>query len=292
MMQQRLPLTVIGGYLGAGKTTLINRLLRENHGQRVMVMVNDFGAINIDADLLESSDGDTMTLTNGCVCCTMGADLFMAMGDVLNRHPRPDHLVIEASGIADPARIANAARAEPDMSYGGIAVVVDAVNFPALASDPQIGVQIRGQVAVADLILISKTTDGIPPALGTQLRTLSAAPQINLNGAGDVAPLLLGGIGLSANKTSPPLHPAYIGWSHTGPDRYGLDEIRAKLSAAPDGLYRVKGHVLSTEGPGWEVHVVGRSIEVKSTNATETRIVAIGPQGRITQEQISAWWAA
>ncbi|MDP5350234.1 MAG: GTP-binding protein, partial [Paracoccaceae bacterium] len=133
MSLPRLPLTVIGGYLGAGKTTLINRLLREDHGQRVLVMVNDFGAINIDADLLVSADGDTMTLTNGCVCCTMGADLFMAMGDALDRRPRPDHLVIEASGIADPARIATAARAEPDMAYGGIAVVVDAMHWGALA---------------------------------------------------------------------------------------------------------------------------------------------------------------
>lgn len=291
MRQQRLPLTVIGGYLGAGKTTLINRLLRENHGQRVMVMVNDFGATNIDADLLESSDGDTMTLTNGCVCCTMGADLFMAMGDVLNRHPRPDHLVIEASGIADPARIANAARAEPDMSYGGIAVVVDAVNFPALASDPQIGVQIRGQVAVADLVLVSKTDGAIPPALRTQLTTLTAAPLIDLNSAADVAPLLLGGIPPGTTKSAPPLHPAYTGWSYSGPDTYGLDAIRAKLSAAPEGLYRIKGHIASTEGPGWEVHVVGRSVEVKSAQATETRIVAIGPQDRVTRNQISAWWA-
>jgi len=81
MRHARLPLTVIGGYLGAGKTTLINRLLTEDHGLRLMVMVNDFGTINIDADLLESADKDTLRLTNGCVCCTMGGDLFMAMGD-------------------------------------------------------------------------------------------------------------------------------------------------------------------------------------------------------------------
>ena len=77
----KLPLTVIGGYLGAGKTTLINRLLSESHDARVMVMVNDFGAVNIDAALLARADGDTIELTNGCVCCTLGADLFMAIGD-------------------------------------------------------------------------------------------------------------------------------------------------------------------------------------------------------------------
>ena len=118
-MKPRLPLTVVSGYLGAGKTSLINRLLSEEHGLRLLVMVNDFGAINIDADLLAEAGEDTMTLTNGCVCCTMGADLYMAIGDVLDRDTRPDHLVIEASGIADPARIAQVAMAQPDLVYGG-----------------------------------------------------------------------------------------------------------------------------------------------------------------------------
>ncbi|NDH21837.1 MAG: hypothetical protein EBY46_11190 [Rhodobacteraceae bacterium] len=75
-----IPLTVIGGYLGAGKTTLINQILREPKGKRYLVMVNDFGAINVDASLLVSADEDTIQLSNGCVCCTMGADLFLAIG--------------------------------------------------------------------------------------------------------------------------------------------------------------------------------------------------------------------
>ncbi|NBR90236.1 MAG: GTP-binding protein, partial [Rhodobacteraceae bacterium] len=178
MTLPRLPLTVLGGYLGAGKTTLLNRLLAEDHGQRIMVMVNDFGAINIDASLITAADGDTLTLSNGCVCCTMGSDLFMAMGDALDRRPRPDHLVIEASGVADPAKIADAARTEPEMSYGGIAVVVDAENWPALADDPLIGAQLQDQVRVADMLLISKAENGIPAVLAQRLKSLSPAPQI------------------------------------------------------------------------------------------------------------------
>jgi G3E family GTPase len=290
----RLPLTVIGGYLGAGKTTLINRLLREDHGARVLVMVNDFGAINIDADLLASADEDTLTLTNGCVCCTMGADLFMAMGDALDRHPRPDHLVIEASGIADPARIADAARAEPDMAYGGIAVVVDALHWPGLADDPQIGAQIRGQVAVADLLLVSKAEGGLPDALATRLAALSPAPQLDLAGLPAVAPLLLGGIAPLQGKASPAGHPAYLGWSHDGSDTLDRDALMAKLAAAPAPIYRIKGLVRAPDGPGWEVQVVGRSIAVKPAldPVQQTRIVAIGPQTGLRRADIAAWWNA
>lgn len=77
----RLPLLVIGGYLGSGKTTLIRSLLRRNGGRRLLVLVNDFGAINIDAELIASSEGDTISLSNGCVCCSMSGDLYYAIGD-------------------------------------------------------------------------------------------------------------------------------------------------------------------------------------------------------------------
>ena len=298
MNQPRLPLTVIGGYLGAGKTTLLNRLLREDHGQRIMVMVNDFGAINIDADLIDRADGDTITLTNGCVCCTMGADLFMAMGDALDRHPRPDHLVIEASGIADPARIATAARAEPDMAYGGIAVVVDALHWPALADDPQIGAQIRGQVAVADLLLVSKTEDGLPGGLVARLAALSAAPQIDLAAStaegASLAPLLLGGIAPLQGKQDGALHPAYTGWSHEGDAVMDREDLSRRLAMAPPAIYRIKGLVRSPSGPGWEVQVVGRSVEIKPALAPviKTRLVAIGPASAVSRADVSRWWDA
>lgn len=292
MTLPRLPLTVLGGYLGAGKTTLLNRLLAEHHGQRIMVMVNDFGAINIDASLITAADGDTLTLSNGCVCCTMGSDLFMAMGDALDRRPRPDHLVIEASGVADPAKIADAARTEPEMSYGGIAVVVDAENWPALADDPLIGAQLQDQVRVADMLLISKAESGIPDTLAQRLKSLSPAPQINITTAPEVAPLLLSGILPRPFTPKTAAHPPYLGWSHESETRYSRAGLFEKLTAAPEGLYRIKGKVLGLDAPAWEVHRVGRQVEIKRSETDRTRLVALGPAANLTTEEIESWWAA
>ena len=287
----RLPLTVIGGYLGAGKTTLLNRLLSEPHGQKIMVMVNDFGAINIDAALIAQADGDTISLTNGCVCCTMGNDLFMALGDALDRCPRPDHLVIEASGIADPAKIAMAARAEPDMAYGGIAVVVDGQNWPKLADDPLIGAQMRGQVQVADVLLVSKTGGMVPPSLAVRLAALSRAPLMDLADLPQVAPVLLGGVAPAPQPGGMAAHPAYVGWFHQGAEQFERRTLEALLAARPAGIYRLKGHVLSPDG-ALEVHVVGPTVDIKPAQSDSTRMVAIGLASQINRETIAAWWAS
>lgn len=210
-MTMPLPLTVISGYLGAGKTTLINRLLAEDHGLKLMVMVNDFGAINIDEALIESQGDDTIALTNGCVCCTMGADLFMALGDVLDRPDRPDHLIIEASGIADPAAIANAAIAEPELSYGGIITLIDALNISDLLNDDLIAPQVIQQIKVADLSLLTKTDE--PD--GELIRRLSEIGARNITVASDIplAPLLFDILPLPQGRTVAP-HPAYASWQH------------------------------------------------------------------------------
>jgi len=103
MANARLPLTVIGGFLGAGKTTLLNRWLRNAGGQRLAVLVNDFGALNIDAELIAANTGETIALSNGCVCCQIGDDLSGALIRVLESAERFDAVVIEASGVSDPA---------------------------------------------------------------------------------------------------------------------------------------------------------------------------------------------
>lgn len=294
--QPPLPMTVIGGYLGAGKTTLINQILRAPQGKRLMVMVNDFGAINIDAQLLQSADEDTLTLTNGCVCCTMGADLFMAIGDVLDRSPRPDHLIIEASGIADPHKIASAALTEPELSYGGIVTLVDAENFASLQDDPQIAAQIEGQISCADLLLISKT-EAIPTTLLDRLSTLTQAPILLSRDTAILADLILHD--LQPDKSNPgskrgssPPHPTYLRWSYQGSAPMSETQIRDLLNRRPKALYRIKGFIQGEDRQGWVLHCVGRQVSLGPIPLeTGTSLIAIGLADQINVQTCDNWWS-
>ena len=290
MSSQRLPLTVISGYLGAGKTTLINRLLAEDHSLRLMIMVNDFGAIDIDAALLTSRDEDTLTFANGCVCCTMGADLFQAVGDVLDRAARPDHLVIEASGISDPARIAQVAETEPDLLYGGVVTVVDAAHYPVQSADRLIGAQVRVQVSAADIVLVSKTTKANSDLIRL-IEAETAAPIAVLAQAEALAPLVLGHRPSALPRGGDHPHAAYMAWQVEDDTCMGLAALRSKLVQRPRDVLRLKGFVGRDPETAWEVHCVGPSVSVKrARDARGTRLVGIGLVNRLTQEALDYWW--
>lgn len=290
MSKPGLPMTVIGGYLGSGKTTLINQLLAEPHGKRLVVMVNDFGAINIDASLLLSAEGDTLTLTNGCVCCTMGSDLYMAIADVLDRSPQPDHLLVEASGIADPGKIANAARAEPELRYGGVVTVVDACHFLPLMNDALVGPQVCSQISCADRLVVSKTRQ-MSRELFEALAGLSQVEPVLSCNCAALCGLLLNDEFAAVEHPATATHPDYLRWSHVGQEQLTEQQLRTLCQQRPVALYRLKGFARGVGGSGWHIQAVGCDVDIRPMdNPPETTLVGIGLSAQISLQHCEIWW--
>ncbi|MFT7137497.1 MAG: hypothetical protein ACI80I_003512 [Akkermansiaceae bacterium] len=208
----------------------------------------------------------------------------------MDRAQRPDHLVIEASGIADPARIAQVAQAEPDLAYGGIATVVDGQSYDVLARDSQIGAQVAGQVSAADLVLISKLA--VPdPGLALRLGVQSRALVVDLAQVANVAPIVFGVAERSVPNVSLAQHAAYVGWSDTSEVALEYPALMEKLQNRPEGLFRFKGFVSHDASSAWEVHCVGPSVNVKPIKtARATQVVGIGLKAATSAAEISTWW--
>jgi len=152
-----VPFTVIGGFLGAGKTTLLNNLLGEPSGVRYAVLVNDFGELNIDESLIRAHDGETLSLTNGCVCCSISDDFISTIINLVQRAEEFDQIVIEASGVSEPARIMDIARLDPDLIPNGTIVLVDAAEVRSHFEDRYVGSVVMEQLKTADLLIVNKT---------------------------------------------------------------------------------------------------------------------------------------
>lgn len=172
---------VLGGYLGAGKTTLLNHLLRHAQGRRIAIMVNDFGAIGIDADLIESTDGEVMSLAGGCICCSVGSDLVAALMALAQRVPPPDLVLIETSGVALPGSVARGARLAPGIEIDAVVVLVDAETIRIRANDRHVGDTVMQQLGEADLLVLNKIDLVDEPALGaTQHWLAGIAPHARI----------------------------------------------------------------------------------------------------------------
>jgi G3E family GTPase len=288
-MAMDIPVTILGGYLGAGKTTLINHVLSHTHGVRVAVLVNDFGAVNIDASLISSRAEDTITLSNGCVCCTIQDDLGAAIDTQLRRDQPPQHILIEASGVAEPARMLRYVESWPGLSRHAVVCVVDVETIRERATDKFVGRVVRRQIGSADLLILNKTDLADAASLSAVvdwLADLAPGAGIVTSSWSRVDPaLVLEGARSTAG-------PRYGELAHAQPGEFfnavvpmakalDLRKLETVLGHLPPSVHRIKGFVIdSATGRTMLVQCVGarHSIEQRphSVDKPPPALVAIG----------------
>ena len=315
-----LPTTTVSGYLGSGKTTLVNRLLAAPHGLAITVLVNDFGEVALDDALIESRDGDAGTpggstgsprgdiiaLANGCMCCQIGGALYDTIDDILRmRAPPPagegrriDHLVIETSGVADPLRIAEIAMAEPELEARHTLVLVDALNFPKLMQDARLADTLARQVEGATLVALTKTdlvaAQSVPDIVVMLEEMAPGTPILASAGEAPHETLLdVAMIERAPNVRAQTLRHApgglFFSWSWEG-DEVPQGAIEAFL-AADLAAWRIKG-VLATPAGGLMVHRAGDQTEQEAAAPPHrSRLVAIGTVPAFSPARCEEVWA-
>ena len=291
-----LPVTVIGGYLGAGKTTLVNHLLRHPEGRRLAVLVNEFGDLPIDAELIERRDEDMIAIAGGCVCCSYGSDLIEALERMLTLDPRPDHLLIEASGVALPGGIASSLTLLMGYRLDAVLVLADAETIRARAADRYLADTIARQLADADLVLLNKA-DLVPP--GDLAETLTwlegGSPRARIVTTTKAA--VSTGIALGLAAVRPPQHEHMHSHDSAGYDTVSIEvadpvdaEALARALADPAlCLLRAKGFIVAADGTMHTIQTVARRWSVSPAPAGLAgpgRLVAIALPGQLDRAAI------
>lgn len=264
------PVTIVSGFLGAGKTTLLNHILTSDHQRRIAVIVNDFGSVNIDAELVTDVGEGMVSLANGCICCAIRSDLITAVLDVCNTKPKPDHIVIESSGVADPGNVYRAflqPEIRTSVLLDGVITVVDAeqiLNIP----DQEMPLA-KEQVDGADLILLNKT-DLVSPAMlenvSTWVKTVNSSAQV-LEVKKCVLPVeVLLGVDASDDRVSLPDLAQIVCNDHDHDHNHHHDEafetftynsanpmhlglLKQVLNELPPELFRAKGFIYAADNP-------------------------------------------
>jgi len=322
-----IPLTILTGFLGAGKTTLLNRLLTGAHGLRVGVLVNDFGSINIDAELVVGVDANMISLANGCVCCQIRDDLIESVVALLARPETVEYILLEASGVADPAGIFvtfSDANLRDRIRLDSIICVVDADQVFAYPEYPPLIELKLHQVGFADMLILNKVDLAGPEQVRKVRAWLDAhfnrlrivetnyckVPYEILLGVGrfDPGPAGLDSHAVEQSCNDPSCHDETHGhdhskvfstWSYETDQPLGLEALRETMRKLPGSVYRAKGVVHSIDAPRRRavLQVVGRRVDISiqeewGHRAPRTQIVAIGAAGSIDASLLEKTFAS
>lgn len=289
---QQIPLTILTGFLGAGKTTLLNYILKSDHGLRVAVLVNDFGAINIDSQIIIDIEGETTSLANGCICCTIRDDLLDTVCSVLDREERPEYIIIEASGVSDPWAIAQTfehPELRPFITVDSIVALIDAEY--AFQHHQDYADLIVDQIAASDIAVLNKVdlVDAEQRAnIYDWIHTITPRARILESTYGQVPLELLLGVGHYQKQLEVDHHRShdhshhhehdeicdhdheydhgamFDTWSYTSDRPFTLKSFRKATMEVPTTIFRAKGIVHLAEVPSRRIifHLVGKRINM------------------------------
>ena len=300
---------MLTGFLGSGKTTLLNRILSGGHGLRVAVLVNDFGSINIDAELVVGVDSDVISLANGCICCTIREDLAATVLATIERPERPEYILLEASGAAEPSGIWStftADRFRDRIRMDSIMCVVDAEQVFAVPELMELKIR---QMAFADMIILNKVdlvdragVDRIKQWLDGRFHRYRLVEAHR----GDVPLEVLLAVGrfdsdrigahLCSHEFDAHGHTeSFSRWCYETGQPLLLDPLRETARNLPATVYRAKGIIYSSDEPTRRtvLQVVGKRVEISlrdewGRRAPRTQIVVIGAAGGIDEELLRA----
>lgn len=286
-----LPVTVVAGYLGAGKTTLINHLLRNPEGLRLAVLVNEFGALAIDEDLIEAREDGLLSISGGCVCCAYGSDMIGALEDLRDRRPAFDHVLLEASGVALPGSIVTTLGLVAGVRPDACAVLADAEQIQRNAANKFLADTVQLQLEQADLLLVTKAdlvSPGQLAAVSEWLMQRVPHAQIVTVTQGRV-PIgaLLGALPAPA-RADTGSRTAHGDFSSFVLRPEGLVDagILAGSLAADPAVTRAKGYVRQKAGFAL-IHVVGHRHSVEPAESTHRiGVVCIGPAPEFSPERL------
>lgn len=279
-----VPVTVVSGFLGSGKTTLVNRILAEEHGLAIAVIVNDIGAVDIDAALMSQFGNDVVSLRNGCVCCSMQGDLIAQVARLVDTQ-RIDHIVIEASGISEPGNIVRGLR-YPQLRGkafdSAVVTVIDAELFPELKGNAR---YLAGeQLAAADVVLLNKADLVSSQRLAAVAEHCACPglPVIECRYADVPLELIFSAsqwdrsdMDVDSGADTSGIFETEV-WRPVGP--VSLEVLGQALHSISKSVIRVKGFVQSEDtGDSWLIQGVGRRINfIKAIKTQSPALVLIG----------------
>lgn len=294
-------MAIVSGYLGAGKTTLINRILSDPAGKRITVLVNDFGSVSLDEKLIINRDENIIALANGCMCCQIGGDLYRTIDQILQKRSLIDLLLVETSGVADPGKIANIAIAEPDLVLSNVLTLVDAMHFFQLLQDSNLTDTLTRQIRAAGLLMITKTeiagTENREKIL-EMVRSISPSARVIDQYSDLLSQILLKeSRPIDLKTSSNPLvfekhNVPFDSWSWQGEKNLNKKKLIDFLSDPDHGVFRFKGTIRFDDGSCEIVQKVGDQIEciLSSEPFMKTTLTAIGTTTLFDRDLFSKAW--